>query len=78
MENDGSAHQENVKPGYDSHNQPEHNFPSVGDQIQRLEQSGEGGEYSRLGEEIESLCMNCGDNVRFYKPNNESLPILKA
>lgn len=78
MDNDGSSHKEPRNSEYGPSCRREDIFASVGDQIEQLNKNGKaedvGDDYEdedqKLVEEIESLCMNCGENVCFYNDTN--------
>lgn len=46
-------------------------FQSIGSQVAGLDKDAQGNEEEDVPpvEEIESLCMNCHDNVRFFRPS---------
>lgn len=74
-DDDGYSHEEYLYSEHGPNYREPKPFQSVGDQIARLNLKGgeesshddedDGEDELKLVEEIESLCMKCGENVRF-------------
>ena len=91
MDDDGASHKEHLHSKHGPSDGHEDIFQSIGDQFDSLKESGEvndtdngcedesgyENDNEKLVDEIESLCMNCGENVGFNRVTGESSTMLK-